>query len=92
MFHGVGFDLINQTMRLEEKVLKERLASILSDQRRIGNIIAERTKITQELIEGLFTEAQTKDAAFAASTGIVDEVKDVQIPPGSSVVSLVFQR
>jgi ATP-dependent Clp protease, protease subunit len=92
MFHGVGFDLGNQRMRLEEKNLREHLASIMSDQKRIGNIISERTKLQQEVVEGLFRDAQTKDATFAVSTGIVDEVKDVQIPPGSNVVSLVFQR
>lgn len=92
MFHGVGFDLRNHTGRLEEKNLKEHLASILSDQKRIGEIITERTNLKQEVVEGLFSEAQTKDAAFAVSTGIVDEIKNVQIPPGSNVVSLVFQR
>ena len=92
MFHGVGFDVKNQAIRLEEKNLKEHLASILSDHRRIGNIIAERTNLTQKTIEGLFTEAQTKDAAFAVSSGIVHEIKDVQIPPGGPVISLVFQR
>src|SRR5437763_296801 len=71
MFHGVGFDLINQTMRLEEKFLKERLDSILSDQRRIGTIIADRTKLDAAEIEGLFFEAQTKDATFAAGCGII---------------------
>src|SRR5947207_10222786 len=89
MFHGVGFDLPGQA-RLEEKFLKERLGNILSDHKRIGSIISERTKLDQNVVETLFTEAQTKDAAFAASTGIVHEVKDVQIPPGSHLVSLVF--
>ncbi len=92
MFHGVGFDVKNQTIRLEEKNLKERLASILSDHKRIGNIMVERTKLGQEVVESLFSEAQTKDATFAISTGIVDEIRNVQIPPGSNVISLVFQR
>jgi ATP-dependent Clp protease, protease subunit len=91
MFHGVGFD-VPQHSRLEEKFLKERLDGIMSDQKRIGSVISERTKIRKEDIDKLFLEAQTKDAAFAASCGIVDEVRDVQIPPGSPVVSLVFQR
>jgi hypothetical protein len=43
-------------------------------------------------IEEFFTNAQTKDAAFAAGCGIVNEVRDVQIPVGSPLVSLVFQR
>ncbi len=91
MFHGVGFDVTGQ-LRMEEKFLKERLSSILSDHKRIGSIISERTKLDQQVVEGLFTEAQTKDAAFAASTGIVHEIKDVQIPLGVEIVSLVFQR
>lgn len=91
MFHGVGFNT-EPNQRLEEKVLQERLQSILSDQRRIGAIIRERTRLTVEQIEGFFREAQTKDAAFAASCGIIDEVRDVQIPPGGPLYSLVFQR
>jgi ATP-dependent Clp protease protease subunit len=91
MFHGVGFDVTGQ-LRMEEKFLKERLGNILSDHKRIGSIISERTKLDQKVVEGLFTEAQTKDATFAVSTGIVHEIKDVKIPPGVEVVSLVFQR
>ena len=91
MFHGVGFDVKGQ-FRFEEKLLRERLNNILTDHKRIGSIISERTKLDEKVVETLFTEAQTKDAAFAASTGIVHEVKDVQIPPGSNVISLVFQR
>jgi ATP-dependent Clp protease, protease subunit len=91
MFHGVGFDF-NGQIRLEEKFLHERLDSILADQKRIGSIITERTKITEEVVKTLFLEAQTKDAAFAVSNGIVDEIKDVKIPPGGPIHSLVFQR
>lgn len=91
MFHGVGFD-IQQGMRFEEKFLRERLDGIVSDQKRIGSVIEERTKISKDDIAKLFLEAQTKDAAFAAGCGIVHEIRDVQIPAGSPVVSLVFQR
>ncbi|HLW83371.1 MAG TPA: ATP-dependent Clp protease proteolytic subunit [Candidatus Acidoferrales bacterium] len=91
MFHGVGFD-VPQHSRLEEKFLKERLDGIMSDQKRIGSVISERTKIRKEDIDKLFLEAQTKHATFAASCGIVNEIRDVQIPSGSPVVSLVFQR
>lgn len=91
MFHGVGFDM-QGAMRFEEKSLRERLDNVLSDQKRIGSVIQERTRLTQDQVEGLFREAQTKNAAFAVGCGIVDEVRDVQIPPGSSILSLVFQR
>lgn len=91
MFHGVGFD-VNQPTRFEEKFLRERLDGITSDQKRIGSVIKERTKIGDDQIAALFLEMQTKDAAFAASCGIVDEIRDVKIPTGSPIVSLVFQR
>lgn len=91
MFHGVGFGVPNGFV-LEEKFLRERLDAIFSDQKRIASIMAERTNITTEQAEGFFREAQTKDAAFAASTGIVHEVKDINIPTGAPVYSLVFQR
>ena len=91
MFHGVGFD-VRQQIRMEEKFLRERLDAIAADQKRIGDIIAQRTRITKEDVEKLFLEAQTKDATFAAGCGIVEEIRDVQIPTGSTVVALVFQR
>jgi ATP-dependent Clp protease, protease subunit len=91
MFHGVGFDG-GPGMRFEEKFLRERLESVLADQTRIGNIIEERTGLKKADIEPLFRDAQTKDAAYAISAGIVHEIKDVEIPAGSPVVTLVFQR
>jgi ATP-dependent Clp protease, protease subunit len=93
MFHGVGFDVPTGTgMHFEEKILRERLESILADQKRIGSVIGERTSLKPEQIEVLFREATTKDANYAASVGIVDEVRDVKIPLGAPVISLVFQR
>ncbi len=92
MFHGVGFDMANQTVRLEEKNIREMLGNLISNHDRIGNVLEERTKIDKAVIPELFREAQTKDATFAVSHGIVDEVRDFNIPAGSTVVSLVFQR
>ena len=91
MFHGVGLNAPGG-MRLEEKSMKEGLQNILADQRRIGQILEERTNLTNEQVNGLFLEANTKDATFAIGCGIVHEIRDVQIPAGGPVISLVFQR
>lgn len=91
MFHGVGFDT-PPGLRLEEKFLRERLDAIIADQKRIGSILEERTQLAKEEIGRLFLEATTKDAAYAAGVGIIDEIRDVNIPPGSPIMSLVFQR
>lgn len=91
MFHGVGIN-VGSGSRLEEKVLRERLGGLLADQKRIGAIIEERSQLTTEQVQALFLEAQTKDAAYAASVGIVQEIRDLVIPKGAPVISLVFQR
>ena len=91
MFHGVGYD-ITKDARLEQKDLQERLDSVLADQRRIGDIMTERTGIDDAEVGELFKEARTKDATFALEKGIVHDIRDVNIPAGASVLSLVFQR
>jgi len=91
MFHGVGFD-IKDGIRLEEKFLRERLDGIMQDQKRIGSIIRNHTHLNERQIRNLFREARTKDANYALSVGIIHEIKDVNIPQGSSIISLVFQR
>jgi ATP-dependent Clp protease protease subunit len=91
MFHGVGFDT-KTGQRFEEKILRESLGSLLQDQRRIGDIIRQHTNLDARKIRNLFREARTKDADYAKSVGIVHDIRDVKIPPGSPIISLVFQR
>lgn len=91
MFHGVGVN-VPGSQRLEEKFLKESLDSILSDQKRIGNIIAKHTNLTEGEIEELFREAQTKDANFALTKGIIDKISSVKVAEGTPIIPLVFKR
>ena len=91
MFHGVGFDLASNN-RIEQKNAQEMLDGILADQKRIASIMVERTNLTDCQAADLFKESRTKDAAYAASMGIVSDIKDVNIPAGSPVFDLVFQR
>ena len=91
MFHGVGYNVKGQ-QRLEEKLLRERLDGIMKDQERIGSIIGQHTKLEAKEIRDLFREARTKDADFALKVGIIDEIREVNIPAGNPVISLVFQR
>lgn len=91
MFHGVGIN-VEARMRFEEKTLRERLDAVLNDQRLIGSIILDRTNIKETEVSELFLTAQTKDTAYAISSGIIHEVRNVQIPAGGPIISLVFQR
>ncbi len=90
MFHGVGFD--RPAQRFEEKALREMLTSLDSDQKRIAAVMAGRTKMSADEIEGFFREAQTKTAEFARERGIIHDIREFQLPPGAPVLSFVFQR
>lgn len=91
MFHGVGFDIPAQ-MRLEEKFLREKLGGISADQKRIGQIMTERTSLDSDEVSRLFLEAVTKDPEFAVKRGIIHEIREVEIPRGAPIQQLVFQR
>ena len=91
MFHGVGFD-VNAPTRIEEQFVRDRLDSILTDQKRIGDIIMEHSKIGQDEVAELFRSQNTVDATWAKDNGIIEDIREFNIPPGSSIVSLVFQR
>ncbi|HXN39906.1 MAG TPA: ATP-dependent Clp protease proteolytic subunit [Solirubrobacteraceae bacterium] len=91
MFHGVAWHATDGE-QLTRGVLKERTEGLLADEKRIGAIIRERTKMRATDVDALFNEAKTKDATDAVSGGIVHEIKDVEITPGAPILSLVFQR
>jgi ATP-dependent protease ClpP protease subunit len=91
MFHGVGFDC-QAGVRIEQKNAQEMLNGILADQKRIADILVERTSIQARQAANLFKEARTKDSAYAAANRIVSDIRDVNIPAGSPIFSLVFQR
>jgi ATP-dependent Clp protease, protease subunit len=90
MFHGVGFD-INQGTRLEQKSAKEVMDGIAAETKRMAQVIESRAGFTDNAeIEQLFLEASTKDAAYAKGHGIIHDIRDVQISPGSPFLPLVF--
>jgi ATP-dependent protease ClpP protease subunit len=92
MFHGVGFDA-NGSFRMEEPFLRERIDSIEADHKRIGSIIGTYASTLNEGdVIHLFEKASTKDAPWAQSVGIIDAIREPQIPAGVPVHSLVFQR
>jgi len=91
MFHGVGFE-IPQAQRYDTAMLSERLEAIESDQKRIGSIIGTYSSLNEGDVVDLFKIASTKDAAWARQVGIIDAIREPEIPPGVPVHSFVFQR
>ena len=90
MFHGVGIEVTAGT-KFEEKMLRERLDSIMNDQQRIGEIIRSRTSIDAREVKRLFLQAATKDTTYALQKGIIHAVREFKVPTGSQLFQLVFK-
>lgn len=91
MFHGVASG-VQAGQALDAKTIRELGEGLAADEKRISGVIRERTSLSDEEIVRLFQEQSTKDAAYALARGIIHEIRDVRIPPGSPVLSLAFQR
>lgn len=90
MFHGVAYSGNGQTF--DAKLAKERLDGLRADEARISSIITDRTSLSKTRVGSFFKTARTLTAQDALGGGIVHGIKDVVIPPGSAVATLVFNR
>ena len=79
-------------VREGKRFLREKLGSVQADNERIASIIGARSQLNEESVSELFLEARTKDPAFAKSGGIIHDIRDVQLPTGTPVHQLVFDR
>jgi ATP-dependent protease ClpP protease subunit len=89
MFHGVhwGFQGPGSLSAMQ---LRETVASVEADETRISSIIDERTNLSEGEARTFFRDAHTMNATDALGAGIVHEVRDVEVPPGSQVLALSF--
>ncbi|MGI2336508.1 MAG: ATP-dependent Clp protease proteolytic subunit [Dehalogenimonas sp.] len=90
MFHGVGFSPANLG-RMEVKDVQEKLGGLLSDQKRIGAVIADRTGISEDEVTEFFNHTHTLGADDALTTGVIDDIREVEIGLGIPVITLVFK-
>ena len=89
MFHGLYTDVSGQS-RLEMKVVAERLESLEASQRKMIEIITDRTDIGGDDAFTLFKQQATKDAAWAHANGIVHEIRDLRLPSGAEFHNLTL--
>jgi ATP-dependent Clp protease, protease subunit len=83
LFHSVGFNLTNE--RLEEKNLTERLDSVRTDNKRISELISNRTRLKLNTCRNLFRSQRTKDTAWAKKNGFISDIRQFTIPTGTDV-------
>ena len=91
MLHGVSFTAPPMS-QFFEKTLKERLAWIQADHERIKAIYNERAGIDPDRAEEIFLGENTMNASESVTSGLAHGIQPVQIPAGSPVMQLIFNR
>ncbi len=79
MYHGVNWNFAANTA-MNRTQMAETLSSIDSSEHKISGIMTERTKLTSIEVKTLFSQGETKDAAFALDKGIINEIRNPVIP------------
>jgi ATP-dependent Clp protease, protease subunit len=86
-FHGISRN-VGQNATLSTSILQEYLQGNLADERKISDIIKERTKLPAERVDAFFHEGRTLSASEALEGGIVESIAELSIPKGAPVVVL----
>ena len=85
LFHGIFWGFASGAEARRSQLL-EILASLEAAENKMMDAISNKTSLTQEELHAFFMQGTMKDAAFALSKGIVEEIKDVSIPTGVNIV------
>ena len=88
MFHGVTFTFSSQ-VTLGVREFREHLDGMKADHDRIAAIIADRSTLTLSLAAELFDVQTVRTTDWAVESGIIHEVKDLQLPSDRILHELV---
>lgn len=88
LLHGIYWTF-NQATSLTYSQMQETVSRFDAAEELTAKIIGERTKITAEEVRKLFRQGQSKDPNFALEKGLIHEIREVNIPSGSPIHSIV---
>ena len=84
LLHGTTWTIPSAATLTREQV-SEISNAIIADEDRMADVFVSRAGIEKSEIIKLIDSAATVDAAFALKHGIVHEVGDLAVPPGSII-------
>lgn len=87
MIHGVTWTLNSV---FDGEALGQLNSVAVHTDNKIVDIISDRTTLTEAEIRALFTQGETKDAAFALQKGIIQQVSQAIIPKNETLISFNF--
>jgi len=87
LFHGISMG-IKQNAQISINQLNEFKSSMEADQKKIAGILQSTSSLTEEEILNFFREGEAKDAMFAKTKGIINDIIMPVIPNGAPFISI----
>ncbi|MHB8069713.1 MAG: ATP-dependent Clp protease proteolytic subunit [Desulfobaccales bacterium] len=87
LFHGIHWGFPSPTEVIRPKLM-EIVSSLRAAENRMRDVIVSKSSLSNEEVDGFFSEGATKDAEFALSKGIINAIEDVHIPTGVQVIQV----
>jgi hypothetical protein len=84
MFHGVSFTAMPNEV-IDENNARAKLDTILADHKRMSTVLGLHTRIRPEDAMIMFKEQNTRDAIWAKDNGVVEDIREFQIPASATV-------
>lgn len=88
LLHGISWTF-QQGATLTYSQMQETMSRFDAAEQLSARIIGERSKLTAEEVRELFRQGQSKDPQFALDKGLVHEIRDVAIPDGAPLHSII---
>ena len=88
LLHGITWNF-SQGANLTYSQLQETLSRFDAAEKLCAQIIGGRTKLTVDEVRALFRQGQSKEPEFALEKGLIHEIKEVQVPNGAPLYSIV---
>jgi ATP-dependent protease ClpP protease subunit len=88
LLHGIYWNF-QQGASLTYSQMQETISRFDAAEQLTARIISERTKLTLEEVRQLFRQGQSKDPKFALDKGLIHEIRDVAVPHGVPLHSII---
>ena len=88
LLHAIIWNFF-QAASLTYSQMQETINRFNAAEQLTAQIIGEQTKLTTEEVRDLFRQGQAKEPTFALEKGLIHEIRDVNIPDGAPLYSIV---
>lgn len=87
LLHGVTWNFHQNSMHTYPQML-EIMSRFDAAEQMVARIIGEHTSLTTEEVRALFMQGQAKTPQFAKDKGMIHDIREAKIEPGSPIIAI----